>query len=68
VSKLVWWFHFSGSMFIKQALEGEYPKFLRLYLDMCKRIHAISHNSDQTETALSGVEQDVTDSGSLYIK
>jgi 5'-3' exonuclease len=69
MSKVVWLFYSSGSMFVKQALEGEYPKFLRLYLDMCKRIHAISHNSDQTETALAnGVEQDVTDSGTFYIK
>ncbi|XP_049793255.1 conserved oligomeric Golgi complex subunit 5 [Schistocerca nitens] len=27
-----------GSSFLKQALEGEYPKFLRLYLDLCKRL------------------------------
>lgn len=26
------------SMFVKQALEGEYPKFLRLYMDVCKRL------------------------------
>ncbi|XP_048513205.1 conserved oligomeric Golgi complex subunit 5 isoform X3 [Athalia rosae] len=27
-----------GSSFIKQALEGEYPKFLRIYLDLGKRL------------------------------
>lgn len=27
-----------GSSFIKQALEGEYPKFLRVYLDLSKRL------------------------------
>jgi len=26
------------SGFFKQALEGEYPKFLRLYIDLCKRL------------------------------
>lgn len=57
-----------GSMFIKQALEGEYPKFLRLYLDMCKRMQAIGHNSDQMETTLtSGVEHEGTDCGSFHI-
>lgn len=31
-------FLISGSSFIKQALEGEYPKFLRIYLDLSKRL------------------------------
>jgi hypothetical protein len=61
--------HSSGSTFVKQALEGEYPKFLRLYLDLCKRIQAIGHNSDQTDGALSrGVQQEGTDSGNFHIK
>ncbi|KAJ9578646.1 hypothetical protein L9F63_005136 [Diploptera punctata] len=48
-----------GSMFVKQALEGEYPKFLRLYLDMCKRIQTIGNNTDHTETSLiRGIEQE----------
>lgn len=29
---------FSGSSFVKQALEGEYPKFLRIFLDLRKRL------------------------------
>jgi hypothetical protein len=58
-----------GSMFVKQALEGEYPKFLRLYLDMCKRIQAIDHSSEQTEATIArGMEQEGTDSGSFHIK
>jgi hypothetical protein len=56
-------------MFIKQALEGEYPKFLRLYLDMCKRIQAIAHNPEQMDTTLtSGVEHEGTYSGNFNIK
>jgi hypothetical protein len=31
---------FAGSTFIQQALEGEYPKFLRLYIEMCSRLQA----------------------------
>lgn len=27
-----------GSSFVKQALEGEYPKFLRIFLDLSKRL------------------------------
>lgn len=27
-----------GSSFVKQALEGEYPKFLRVFLDLRKRL------------------------------
>lgn len=26
---------------MKQALEGEYPKFLHLYLDLCKRLNGL---------------------------
>ncbi|XP_053975408.1 conserved oligomeric Golgi complex subunit 5 isoform X1 [Hylaeus volcanicus] len=42
-----------GSSFVKQALEGEYPKFLRIFLDLSKRlkersqsigIYNINHN------------------------
>ncbi|XP_043584211.1 conserved oligomeric Golgi complex subunit 5 isoform X1 [Bombus pyrosoma] len=42
-----------GSSFVKQALEGEYPKFLRIFLDLRKRlkerlqsisIYKINHN------------------------
>nr|CAD7434700.1 unnamed protein product [Timema monikensis] len=35
-----------NSLFVKQALEGEYPKFLRLYLDLCKRLQALSNQSN----------------------
>ena len=31
-------FFFSASTFIKQAFEGEYPKLLRLYNDLWKRL------------------------------
>ena len=33
---------FSASTFLKQALEGEYPKLLRLYNDLWKRLHQFS--------------------------
>lgn len=33
-----------GSSFVKQALEGEYPKFLRIFLDLSKRLKERSHN------------------------
>ncbi|KAJ4450139.1 hypothetical protein ANN_01546 [Periplaneta americana] len=57
-----------GSMFVKQALEGEYPKFLRLYLDMCKKIQTYSQNSDNTEATLpKSVDQESGDSGNFHI-
>ncbi|EZA54454.1 conserved oligomeric Golgi complex subunit 5 [Ooceraea biroi] len=33
-----------GSSFVKQALEGEYPKVLRIFLDLSKRLKERSHN------------------------
>ncbi|XP_050453990.1 conserved oligomeric Golgi complex subunit 5 isoform X2 [Cataglyphis hispanica] len=33
-----------GSSFVKQALEGEYPKFLRIFLDLSKRLRERSHS------------------------
>lgn len=33
-----------GSSFVKQALEGEYPKFLRIFLDLSKRLKDRSHS------------------------
>ncbi|KAL0128369.1 hypothetical protein PUN28_003572 [Cardiocondyla obscurior] len=33
-----------GSSFVKQALEGEYPKFLRIFLDLSKRLKERSHS------------------------
>ena len=35
---------FSASTFLKQAFEGEYPKLLRLYNDLWKRLHQFSLN------------------------
>ncbi|XP_012288716.1 conserved oligomeric Golgi complex subunit 5 [Orussus abietinus] len=35
-----------GSSLVKQALEGEYPKFLRIYLDLRKRLKEHSHIDD----------------------
>lgn len=32
-------------MFLKQAFEGEYPKLLRLYNDLWKRLQQYSHNT-----------------------
>lgn len=32
-------------MFLKQAFEGEYPKLLRLYNDLWKRLQQYSQNS-----------------------
>ena len=34
----------AGSSFVKQALEGEYPKFLRIFLDLSKRLKERSHS------------------------
>ena len=34
-----------GSTFIKQAFEGEYPKLLRLYNDLWKRLQQLSPKS-----------------------
>ncbi|XP_071081856.1 conserved oligomeric Golgi complex subunit 5-like [Haliotis cracherodii] len=39
------------SMFLKQAFEGEYPKLLRLYNDLWKRLHQFSINMMVTPTA-----------------
>ena len=33
---------FSALTFLKQAFEGEYPKLLRLYNDLWKRLHQFS--------------------------
>lgn len=38
-------FLFLGSTFIKQAFEGEYPKLLRLYNDLWKRLQQLSPKS-----------------------
>lgn len=37
-------FCFVASMFLKQAFEGEYPKLLRLYNDLWKRLQQYSEN------------------------
>lgn len=36
--------YFAASMFLKQAFEGEYPKLLRLYNDLWKRLQQYSQN------------------------
>lgn len=35
---------FAASTFLKQAFEGEYPKLLRLYNDLWKRLQQYSQN------------------------
>ncbi|XP_066994228.1 conserved oligomeric Golgi complex subunit 5 [Anabrus simplex] len=45
-----------SASFLKQTLEGEYPKFLRLYLDLCKRLQAVGRSSDQGEIILQDAE------------
>ena len=35
-----------GSTFLKQAFEGEYPKLLRLYNDLWKRLQQFSLGTD----------------------
>lgn len=37
-------FCLSASVFLKQAFEGEYPKLLRLYNDLWKRLQQYSQN------------------------
>lgn len=37
-------FCLAASMFLKQAFEGEYPKLLRLYNDLWKRLQQYSQN------------------------
>ncbi|XP_020284028.1 conserved oligomeric Golgi complex subunit 5 [Pseudomyrmex gracilis] len=43
-----------GSSFVKQALEGEYPKFLRIFLDLSKRLKERSHS-----IGIYGIERNV---------
>ncbi|KAK7861909.1 hypothetical protein R5R35_010941 [Gryllus longicercus] len=38
-----------STSFLKQTLEGEYPKFLRLYLDLCKKLQAAEQSAEQVE-------------------
>lgn len=42
---MLFYFLLSGSTFIKQAFEGEYPKLLRLYNDLWKRLQQLSPKS-----------------------
>ncbi|ESO82323.1 hypothetical protein LOTGIDRAFT_198052 [Lottia gigantea] len=48
----------SGSPFLKQAFEGEYPKLLRLYNDLWKRLHQFSVSM---VTASSNLDPGLTD-------
>ena len=45
IFSIVFIFGLLGSIFIKQAFEGEYPKLLRLYNDLWKRLHQLSPKS-----------------------
>ncbi|KAF4527765.1 hypothetical protein B566_EDAN016470 [Ephemera danica] len=47
-----------GSTFIQQALEGEYPKFLRLYLEMCSRLQAWNDQLAPTPLLLGAEESE----------
>lgn len=49
---------FSASIFLKQALEGEYPKLLRLYNELWKRLQQYSA-SIQGALVSSGAGLDV---------
>lgn len=49
---------FSASTFLKQALEGEYPKLLRLYNELWKRLQQYSA-SIQGALVSSGADLDV---------
>ncbi|KAL3853402.1 hypothetical protein ACJMK2_016944 [Sinanodonta woodiana] len=42
-----------ASMFLKQAFESEYPKLLRLYNDLWRRLQQFSLSAGQTDTSLS---------------
>uniref|UniRef100_A0A8C5R7Q9 Conserved oligomeric Golgi complex subunit 5 n=1 Tax=Leptobrachium leishanense TaxID=445787 RepID=A0A8C5R7Q9_9ANUR len=46
----------NSSSFLKQAFEGEYPKLLRLYNDLWKRLQQYSQNLQGTFTSGTGSE------------
>lgn len=50
-----------GSTFLKQAFEGEYPKLLRLYNDLWKRLHQFSLSSTTMSTAASLTDSQIQD-------
>ena len=47
----------SGNTFLKQALEGEFPKLLRLYNDLWRRIQAMGLTVDMSGGGGGGVVQ-----------
>lgn len=50
----------TGSNFVKKALEGEYPKFLRLYLDLCKKLqNAIKTVSNEDENEFYPINEEL---------
>lgn len=44
-------FHFPASSFLKQAFEGEYPKLLRLYSDLWRRLQQFALTVSVTPSA-----------------
>ena len=52
----------SASTFVKQAFEGEYPKLLRLYNDLWRRLQEFSANmNSSSSTSLPDVSEDKDD-------
>ncbi|XP_064606457.1 conserved oligomeric Golgi complex subunit 5-like [Liolophura sinensis] len=47
----------NGSTFLKQAFEGEFPKLLRLYNDLWKRLQQFSANMNITSSASAPVPE-----------
>lgn len=53
---IVYLFCLAASMFLKQAFEGEYPKLLRLYNDLWKRLQQYSENIQRNVIANGNAE------------
>lgn len=54
-----------STSFLKQTLEGEYPKFLRLYLDLCKKLQAAEQVTDQGDSYVLRENEDKSNSGNF---
>ena len=52
-----------ASSFLRQAFEGEYPKLLRLYNDLWKRLQQFSSNLQVTSSGPSSGDMPETDGG-----
>ncbi|KAJ8301246.1 hypothetical protein KUTeg_020233 [Tegillarca granosa] len=50
-----------GSTFLKQAFEGEYPKLLRLYNDLWKRLQQFSLSSTTNSSSVSITDSQIQD-------